>query len=114
MRSLMDLVVSEAKEASSSKVSTADNDLFGDILLRRGQIRRYQLQFALDLQKAYKAIAKDMRVGDILVEHGAISDKTREDTVTLQRELPKESITQIVQAMNFEDEVTQTKRLVKA
>jgi len=86
-------------------------ELFGDILLRRGQVRRYQLDFALNLQKAYRQIQRDIKVGDILVQHRAISHKTREDTVSLQRELPRESSTTILKGVDLDDTTFVTKIL---
>jgi len=86
-------------------------ELFGDILLRRGQVRRYQLEFALNLQKAYRDIHRDVKVGDILVQHRAISEKTREDTVSLQLELPRESSTTILKGVDLDDTTFVTKIL---
>ncbi len=96
---------------TSSKESS---DRFGDILLKRGQVRRYQLDFALALQKAYRDIQKDIPIGEILVQHRAISDKTREDTVTMQNEQPLEPVTKIMKGVDLNDTSFVTKIIASA
>ncbi len=103
----------ESPDEKTEKKSRNENsfELFGDILLRRGQVRRYQLEFALNLQKAYRTIHRDFKVGDILVQHRAISEKTKDDIVTLQLELPRESSTTIMRGVDLDDTTFVTKIL---
>jgi hypothetical protein len=79
------------------------SDQFGELLVKRGQVRRYQLEFALKLQSAYRKIQKNIPIGEILVQHRAISNKTREDTASLQKSLPLEKNTEIMKGLDLDE-----------
>lgn len=85
----------------------------GEILLRRGQVRRYQLSFALKLQKSYKNNArKEIQIGELLVKHRAVNPNSLADALILQRELPAESITQIVSKLDLDDVESEETKLL--
>lgn len=73
--------------------------LLGEMLVRRGQIRRYQLNFALKLQEAYKKVARNERLGEIFVEHRVLSDRAIQKALEHQSEMPADSLSQIVDQM---------------
>lgn len=85
----------------------------GEILLRRGQVRRYQLDFVLELQKSYELEVQQRHpLGELLIKHRATMPKSVEEALVLQKELPHESITQIVSRLDAEmDESDKTKLL---
>lgn len=76
--------------------------LLGELLVRRGQIRRYQLDFALRLQEAYQKISRNERLGEIFVDHRVLSDKAIHKALSQQEHLPGDSISQIVSRLNSE------------
>lgn len=98
------------RENSTSGTQSGFTPL-GEILLRRGQIRRYQLDFALKLQGSYLKMSQHRLLGKILTEHRAINPKTLERALEIQKELPKESVTEVVKKINkaVEDEESNTK-----
>lgn len=85
----------------------------GEILLRRGQIRRYQLEFLLNLQSSYRRLSKkNILIGELLVKHRALVPRSLTDALSLQTELPHESVTQIISQMDLDsDDGEETKLL---
>lgn len=81
----------------------------GQILLHRGQIRGYQLEFALHLQKNYQKLNIQNPIGQILLEHRVLTQSTLRDALSLQKEIPYESVTQIVNALGLEEDGDETK-----
>lgn len=92
----------ETIEATTDR--TEDSIALGELLLKRGQVRRYQLDFALRLQKAYQQIQKNLSIGEILVQHRAISDRTRNEVLDIQKDIPLEGNTEIMKAVNETNE----------
>ena len=76
----------------------------GDILVRRGKIRRFQLEFLLKLQKAYRMSGRPMRLGDLIKLHRVASPKTVKEALTIQKELPQESVTEIIKRVTLQEE----------
>lgn len=82
----------------------------GEILIRRGQLRKTQLEFALQLQNALQRWAKQaMRLGDILVKHRAISPLALNEALVFQ-EAASDSITDMLKQYADEEE-SETKKL---
>jgi hypothetical protein len=79
-----------------------DANPIGEILIRRGKLRRFQLEFLLNLQRNYAKNGRKIRFGDLLLEHQLLETKQIDDVLVIQKELPDESITQIVNMMNKE------------
>ena len=76
----------------------------GDILVRRGKIRRFQLEFLLKLQKAYRKSGRPYRLGDLIRIHRVATPKVVNEALTIQRELPQESVTEIIKRVTIENE----------
>jgi len=89
------------REKSISKLK--NHALIGEILLRRGQIRQYQLNFALELQSAYKKYSGQKQIGEILLQHRALSPVVLREALSIQKEIPHESVTQIVSHLKDDD-----------
>ncbi len=81
----------------------------GEILLARGQIRKYQLDFILELQSAYKTRQRIIPLGELLIEHRALTTHALEEALKAQADSPLESITQILK--NYEDQISKLTRL---
>ena len=79
-----------------------DANPIGEILIRRGKLRRFQLEFLLSLQKNYAKNGRKIMLGDLLVEHQILENEQVDDVLVIQNDLPNESITQIVNIMNKE------------
>ncbi len=82
----------------------------GEVLIHRGQLRKLQLDFILDLQRAYKAIARPYRLGDLLIKHRAISEVALKEALLVQSELPREGITAIL--ARYQEEVSFQTKLI--
>ena len=95
----------------SVSLSHGKGNRLGELLIRRGQIRKYQLDFMLELQKSYSHLAHPVRLGQLLVQHRAIGQKGLTEALKAQETLPKESITEIVQRLSEESEEEETKLL---
>lgn len=76
----------------------------GDVLLHKGQIRKYQLEFCLSLQEAYRQGGRPFKLGEILVHHRVIDVSTLESALHVQETLPLESITAIIK--EYENQVS--------
>ncbi len=76
----------------------------GDVLLHKGQIRKYQLEFCLSLQVAYQQGGRPLKLGEILVHHRVIDVSTLESALHVQATLPMESITAIIK--QYENQVS--------
>ncbi len=76
----------------------------GDVLIHKGQIRKYQLEFCLSLQDAYRQGGRAFRLGEILVQHRVIDVSTLESALNVQETLPLESITAIIK--QYENQVS--------
>lgn len=85
----------------------------GEILLRRGQVRRFQLEFLLDIQKAYfENSRKQIPIGQLLLDHSAIQEHSLKEALSLQTELPTESITQILAISDLDDDQENVTKLI--
>mgnify|MGYP000955671894 CR=1 FL=1 len=76
----------------------------GEILLAKGQIRKFQLDFLLVLQKAYSSAKRHIRLGDLLLKHRVVTEATLLHTLKTQNEAPLESVTEILKV--FEQEMS--------
>lgn len=76
----------------------------GEILRRRGQIRRFQLDFVLMLQVAYRAVGRKIPLGEILVKHRAITPLSLQEALVMQ-ENPSEGLTDALKKMEVQDRV---------
>lgn len=81
----------------------------GEILLAKGQIRKFQLDFLLQLQNEYKNSQRQVRIGELLVKHRAITASAIEQALRAQHEGPLESVTEILKV--FEREMSFRTRL---
>lgn len=85
----------------------------GEILLRRGQVRRFQLEFLLDIQKAYfENSRKQIPIGQLLLDHRAVQEHSLKEALSLQTELPTESITQILALSDLDDDQENVTKLI--
>jgi len=75
----------------------------GEILVQKGQIRRYQLDFALRLQNSYRKLSQPRRLGELLVAHRGVSQRIVDEALRVQKELPREPITQIINSLEESD-----------
>lgn len=71
----------------------------GRILMHRGQARHPQIEFLLNLQIAYRKHGKEMKLGNLLIEHRVITSEALATALDAQKNISHESITQILQAM---------------
>lgn len=97
------------REKQENTAQTTNQNLLGQILLRRGQIRRYQLEFALRLQHNYRLQSKNFRLGEILEKHRATSHSSLSEALSRQENLSGESVSQILKTIEDhpqEEEVT--------
>lgn len=69
--------------------------LIGEILLRRGQIRKYQLDFLLKLQTSMKHLMRPISIGELLIKHRAVTPLALTEALAVQESMPTESVTQI-------------------
>lgn len=74
--------------------------LLGEMLIRRGQVRRYQLDFALRLQEAYRKIQRNERLGEIFIEHRVLSDRAIQEALKFQSEMPADSLTDVIKDLD--------------
>jgi len=108
----MDLREPFSEISQTHKTNEPPKRLLGDLLIRRGQIRRYQLEFLLELQDEYKRKNIPSRIGDLLVKHRAIKREVVEAAALIQKEVPFDSVTDIVNQLREVDEISsQTKVL---
>lgn len=68
----------------------------GDILVRRGHAKQYQIDFILSLQKQYKSHHRKIQLGSLLLKHRIVSAEVLQEMLTIQATLPQESVTDIV------------------
>ncbi|MBN8555906.1 MAG: hypothetical protein J0L93_10715 [Deltaproteobacteria bacterium] len=102
------LVEASTSATNHSEISSlVEPTPIGEILMRRGQLRKFQLDFLLQLQKAYKKIAKNFKIGELLIKHRALTPLALTEALAVQEEMPRESITQILKLL--EGVNTQTK-----
>jgi hypothetical protein len=100
--------VSESISQSEIEISSLiETTPIGEILIRRGQVRKFQLDFLLQLQKAYKKISKNWKIGELLIKHRALTPLALTEALAVQEEMPKESITDILALL--EDRTDQTR-----
>jgi hypothetical protein len=93
------------KEGGQGPANRQETELVGEILIRRGQLRRFQLEFLLQVQQAYLGQSrKRIPIGQLLLEHRATQKKSLREALCLQSELPAESITQILSVSDFDSE----------
>jgi len=85
----------------------------GAILLRRGKAKKFQVDFLLDLQMAYRKSNFEHKLGELLVSHRIITNRVLEDALMVQEEMPQESLTQILQNSAQEETEQITERLPK-
>lgn len=102
----MDLRESFSEVSHTHKSNEPPKRLIGDLLIRRGQIRRYQLEFLLELQDQYKKKNIPSRIGDLLVKHRAIKREVVEAAALIQKEVPHDSVTDIVKQLQESEEVS--------
>ena len=81
----------------------------GEILIARGQVRKYQLEFLLSLQTAFSQ-KHPMRIGELLVKHRAVTPAALEQALIIQKEASKESITNILKI--YEQEISRVTRMI--
>jgi len=84
--------------------------LLGEVLINRGQLRKFQLEFILELQTAYKQIARPYKLGELLVKHRIISERALQEALNVQQELPHEGLTAIL--ARYQDEISIQTRLI--
>jgi len=78
----------------------------GDLLVRRGKIRSYQLRFILRLQQAYKTISRPIRLGELLLAHRAIPQQCLQDALALQQAYVHNG--DLSRILNTQEELTNT------
>ncbi len=88
----------------------AAKTLLGEILVRRRKIKKYQLDFCLRLQTAYKRCDRHPPIGRLLLLHRAITPKALADALETQEKMPGESVTAVIN--NYEQTLSQIKRLL--
>jgi len=82
----------------------------GQILIAKGQARKFQVEFLAELQEAYKKSHSRMKLGELLVKHRVISQEILESALIAQKEAPLESLTEIIQ--NYEHQVSRLTMLI--
>jgi hypothetical protein len=79
----------------------------GEILIRRGQVRKYQLEFLLGLQDMMKKLMKPISIGELLIKHRAVSALALVEALAVQESMPTDSVTEIVRGLeNEESQIT--------
>lgn len=75
--------------------------LIGEIMVRHGKARHDHVEFALELQAAYRKIGKSPmpKIGEILINHRACDLLKLTEALVFQESAPTESITRIVSAI---------------
>lgn len=86
--------------------------LLGEILVKRGQIRRYQLEFALKLQEIYRGLRIHHSIGELLVDHRGLGSKSLNEALLYQEAQIEQSKKQHATLDAIEDEETETKIFV--
>lgn len=86
----------------------------GEILLARGQMRKYQLDFLLTLQKAYHQKQRKPRLGDLLVQHRVLTENSLQEALQVQSEGPLESVTEVIARYDSEIQLSHLTRWVPA
>lgn len=82
----------------------------GSLLVRRGQIKQDTLEFALNLQRSYSLVGRDLRLGELLVSHRAITEQILQETLNRRDHIGAESITKIIEAIqDFPSQITHLK-----
>lgn len=84
----------------------------GEVLLAKGQIRKYQLEFILQIQAGYKFLKQEFPLGQLLLKHRVINEVTLYEALKVQEEMPFESITKVLDA--YENQVSRLTRLIPA
>lgn len=82
----------------------------GQILIAKGQARKFQIEFLAELQAAYKAARKPIKLGELLVSHRVISKEILESALITQQEIPLESVTDIIK--NYENQVSRLTMMI--
>ncbi|TVQ78655.1 MAG: hypothetical protein EA369_06535 [Bradymonadales bacterium] len=90
--------------------SLSNSSRLGDLLVRRGQLRSYQLNFLLRLQQAYRAVARNFRLGELLVSHRAVELAVVEQGLALQKVYLRQETHELDEILSQFEEVTQTKK----
>lgn len=89
---------------------TIQHTPLGEILIRRGQLRKYQLEFILKLQEMHKRIFKPAALGELLIKHRAVTALALTEALAVQEEMPRESVTEVAKRLEAETSY-QTKAL---
>lgn len=91
----------------SQTIAISQTSLLGEILVRRGQVRKYQLDFLLNLQQSMKKLMKPISLGELLIKHRAVSALALTEALAVQESMPKESVTEIVKGLeNLPSQIT--------
>lgn len=83
----------------SQTIAERQSSPLGEILLRRGQVRKYQLDFLLKLQTTLRNVLKPISIGELLIKHRAITTLALMEALAVQEAIPTESVTQIVKGL---------------
>ncbi len=95
-----------------SKGSSSKRRLLGEVLLAKGQIRKYQLEFILQIQAGYQFMRDEIPLGQLLLKHRVVSENVLNEALNVQQETPFESITKII--ATYENQVSRLTRLLPA
>ena len=68
----------------------------GDILVRKGHVRRYQIEFLLDLQEAYRKANRRIKMGQLLTGHRVVTKDQLDEALGIQDKLPQETVTKLI------------------
>ena len=89
----------------------------GIILLKRGMVKKFQLDFIVKLQKAYRAVDRKEPLGELLIMHRALSPLHLNEALLIQDTLPGESVTKVLSQLDeFSQKLTrffQAKRMLE-
>lgn len=90
-------------------MSVARSAQLGEILLKKGQVRRYQIDFLVSLQEAYRKKGIMRQIGELMVRHRAVNPRSLEEALRFQQEVSEEEGTDRISAFLSKEEDDKTK-----
>lgn len=93
------------KSSHDSGSRSGTKTYLGDLLVRRGQVRSYQLSFLLQLQKAYRKISRPVKIGELLIAHRVLPGSLINEALALQQVYAHQGgdLSAVLQSLNQEE-----------